>query len=218
MGLDIYLDWRGQSEQEHKEQLTGFRNAGEVGYLRSSYNDGGFNSWAGRMIGGKDFYWIFGYSDDAERETGEHYEDGEPKMGFFPNWAECRQRTQQALEDARKLDNHYTVVVRPLMEYAGKSDDALAVYHKVTDPRTGRDNSLGGADWFACREGEFFLTEPPVVKAVIPARGFGGVEIVLVCEMPDGKSPHEYYIGVLESVLKFIDLGEQKNGWLVWSG
>ena len=36
MGTDIYLNWKKQTEDEKKAQITGFRNNGDDGYLRAS--------------------------------------------------------------------------------------------------------------------------------------------------------------------------------------
>lgn len=39
MGLDVYLRWDGITEEEKQKQYTGFSvDAGNVGYLRASYN------------------------------------------------------------------------------------------------------------------------------------------------------------------------------------
>lgn len=41
MGIDIYMDWDDQSEEEKRAQFTGFSaTAGEVGYLREAYHGG----------------------------------------------------------------------------------------------------------------------------------------------------------------------------------
>lgn len=41
MGIDVYLSWDGQTEQEKKAQLTGFSVVhGHVGYLREAYHGG----------------------------------------------------------------------------------------------------------------------------------------------------------------------------------
>ena len=39
---------------------------------------------------------------------------------------------------------------------------------------------------------------------------------VLVCEGPPGI--HEGYIQLLEETFRFIQFGQEKNGWLHWSG
>lgn len=39
MGVDIYLNWDGKTEEEKALQITGYDvTAGEVGYLRGAYN------------------------------------------------------------------------------------------------------------------------------------------------------------------------------------
>jgi hypothetical protein len=39
MGIDIYMEWEGQTEAEKKAQITGFSvTAGRVGYLREAYH------------------------------------------------------------------------------------------------------------------------------------------------------------------------------------
>jgi hypothetical protein len=39
MGIDIYVEWRGQTEEEAQAQMTGFSiGHGHVGYLREAYH------------------------------------------------------------------------------------------------------------------------------------------------------------------------------------
>ena len=41
MGIDIYLEWDGQTEAERKKMCTGFSTtSGDVGYLREAYHGG----------------------------------------------------------------------------------------------------------------------------------------------------------------------------------
>lgn len=41
MGIDIYLEWNGMSEEDKKKQFTGYSAvAGDVGYLREAYHGG----------------------------------------------------------------------------------------------------------------------------------------------------------------------------------
>ena len=41
MGIDIYMSWEGQTEEEKEAQCTGFdTTAGSVGYLREAYHGG----------------------------------------------------------------------------------------------------------------------------------------------------------------------------------
>lgn len=69
MGLDIYLyDGKNNIEEKSDKHPEHYCNKG---YLRSSYNSGGFNSVVGSMIG-KDLYYIF---DPIENEYNEENED-----------------------------------------------------------------------------------------------------------------------------------------------
>lgn len=39
MGIDIYMEWKNQTEEEKKAQITGYSiTAGNVGYLREAYH------------------------------------------------------------------------------------------------------------------------------------------------------------------------------------
>jgi hypothetical protein len=41
MGIDIYLNWDGKTEEDQKKQYTGFSEVhGHVGYLREAYHGG----------------------------------------------------------------------------------------------------------------------------------------------------------------------------------
>ena len=41
MGIDVYMQWRGQTSKEKDAQITGFSvRAGDVGYLREAYHGG----------------------------------------------------------------------------------------------------------------------------------------------------------------------------------
>lgn len=41
MGIDVYLQWKGQTEKEKQAQFTGFSiDAGNTGYLREAYHGG----------------------------------------------------------------------------------------------------------------------------------------------------------------------------------
>lgn len=211
MGLDIYLRWEGQTEDEKQAQYTGFTTTGEAGYLRSSYNDGGFNSWAERHLGVYGYHHIFGYDTENEQPVGPYDTESDYQpTGFFPDWDASRQRAQAMLEQARTLDN-LTVIrvdtpVRPKSEYPER-DGVLAAYRE----RVARGSSFETySNWLG-----LFTAKPFIVKAVMWQQGYFGLEPVLIVEHPEA---HVYYIDSLEQCLKFIDLGQRKQGWLVWSG
>src|SRR5215467_8225757 len=141
MGLDVYLEWAGQTEEEKQARYTGYRTDGSVGYLRSAYNSSGFNSWCGRFMppefsGG--YYSVFAYSEDAEQPItdpstgkivypeGEDLEDQElkegehpePRMGFFPDWPNCARRVKEMQKIAAQIDHLYTVSVSLFPQHA----------------------------------------------------------------------------------------------------
>lgn len=37
MGVDFYLKWSDQTDEEHDSQITGFASVGDRGYIRESY-------------------------------------------------------------------------------------------------------------------------------------------------------------------------------------
>lgn len=62
MGIDIYLYWEGQTEEEKQAQFTGFDiTAGHVGYLREAYHGG---PYATRVLVPEAFNWTG--DEDAE--------------------------------------------------------------------------------------------------------------------------------------------------------
>jgi hypothetical protein len=190
MGLDIYLKWKGQSEAEH-------------GYLRSAYNSAGFNTWCKRMIGEDGYYFIFDYSEAREV-------DGK----FSPDWKLARKRALELLGRALTLPPLRILEVRSLvMEDLPDPSKVLSIYLDEVK----KDLPPDGFSWFATKAGEFFLKDPPTVKAAIWTRPTFGdhPDLQLVIEDPDANS---YYIQSLQETLKFIDLGREKNGWMTWSG
>lgn len=44
MGIDVYLRWKDQTEEEMRGQITGFRCDGRAGYLREAYHGGPYPS------------------------------------------------------------------------------------------------------------------------------------------------------------------------------
>lgn len=219
MGLDIWLEWPNQTEDEKRAQITGFVNAGAVGYLRSSSNESGFNQWARRHVGVHGFYHIFDYDEAKDVVVGTD-EDGDERYGFYPDWQASRERTHALLERARTLDTLTTINIDgPVMEPSRYPDqDALLdAYraHVAQHARYYEDRDTDSFGWYGSWEGEFYAKHPPTVLAVMWARAWHRVEAFLIVDWP---GVHDDSIGVLEQVLQFIDLGEQKRAWIHWSG
>jgi hypothetical protein len=212
MGLDVYLEWEGQTKEEIEAQYTGFQSTGECGYLRSPYNDGGFNSWAKRHLGGKDLYWIFDYSGDAEVQVRTD-DDGEPEMGFKPDWIASRNRALEALECVKALDNFFTVRARSPRTIFADEAEALAAFREQARTRT--ESSF---ECYSNTSGLFNFGDPFKVKAVMATKAHFSEhpDIILVCSEED---PHKFYREMIEKeILGFIELGKRKNAWISWSG
>ena len=68
MGIDMYLRWQGQTDDERKAQYTGYRvDHGHVGYLREAYHGG---PYATRALAPEAFEDTDGSCDDQGYDIG----------------------------------------------------------------------------------------------------------------------------------------------------
>lgn len=199
MGLDIYLEWENQTEEEKKAQFTGFANAGNTGYLRSSYNPSGFNSFCNDHLNHRGFYDIFQPED---------YEVPNPDWDAF----EERRQQLETLFTEKKVSLYKVIRIshheKQESEYA-----ALRTFQKNHE----QHHSDGNFRSYSNRDGSFF-TEGITVRAVMAANQFFGpiADTILICDM-DNESL-DYYQGIIEKDLKeFIALGKEKNASIIWS-
>lgn len=212
MGLDIYLEWSGKTDDEKDKQMTGYQVAGDVGYLRSSYNESGFNQWASRHIPGMDLYWIFDY----------HGEDPE----FTPDWDASLERARQALAEAEKVAEQHDPVAMRLMPALHTFESEYAAINffkeKCKEHEKWKERNKDAKfpfDWFSCREGHFYLEDSPKVLAVMEVKGvLSGRDTVLICEPEEDQ--HKWYVDYIKNhIIPFIELGKSKPGaWTYWSG
>lgn len=126
----------------------------EVGYLRSSYNDAGFNTVVRQRIGRDGFYYIF--------DPGEEYH-------VRPDWAAAKAR---ALEVARKLKEAapfraMTVSVDRLFGEAPDTgcDAALKVFLAERDQKEKQQSDYSA---YSSAKGHFWLKEGITIHAAIP--------------------------------------------------
>jgi hypothetical protein len=228
MGLDIVLGWAGQTDAERSALIAGKTADGRVGYLRSNYNDTGFNRWAECHLDGRNWYWVFDYHDRELGVVGKT-DSGQDLLGFTPDWQACRERAEEALEVARKIDDGLFLI--PLDRPFGKPEDfpaledLLKVYRSEREELT-RDwaKCTGGTPPLKSKHGRFAVSwakiqgvlwsQYTVYRTGVPPTL--DLRPVLVCEGPPGI--HKGYIGALEATLRFIEFGKEKDGWLIWSG
>lgn len=227
MGLDIYLNWKQQTPEEREAAALNQLPSGETTYLRSAYNDAGFDKWSRQQLKGRDFHWYFDLDENKCVEA--TFDDGTTQLGLFPDWNACRNRVTEALNYARLIpDTIYsqslTTLLGDVSELASE-DDVLKRYRETMTERREALAELqklhdGPIDkiskGFKQRHAYFFEQDPPKIKAVMLCRAHTWPSVVLICEGPP--DIHRPYLNILEDTLRFIDCGQQHNGWITWSG
>lgn len=183
----------------------------KIGYFRSSYNEGGLNSYVRRVLGVDGLYEVF---PDAKGDAFE----------FQPDWAAAKQR---ALDMAGGLADHT----------ASQPYDVLEVRHNpFVDPKDlpeGPNAALGvfratigrnAQGSFGSRDGEFFLDKPLSVRAAVLGKrrclhsGEPEPAVYLVFDAPN---QHEWYATALRIVAETCDYvlrqPDVAKYWLRWS-
>lgn len=157
----------------------------KIGYMRSSYNDGGANAFLHRH-GVAGLYEIFGFS------RGEHNcED------FAPDWEASRARAEAALTALRAKDDGLDIweVGQPIHAIAGSKADILnAARQRLSGP-----SSFGA---FSDGTGTYFTKPCSVVAVVNGAPGFLGSGVYVVTK---SDASFDWYAQALEVVIEMID-------------
>jgi hypothetical protein len=226
VGLDIYLQWRQQTKEERATAALNELPNGKVTYLRSDYSDSGFVKWCHQQLDGRDFHWIFQLNDDKCIEM--TFDDGSVERGFVPDWEECRQRTLEALELARRIpDSLYTRSLATLLGDVNDlvpEEDIIQEYRRTVAERREALAELHHesnvpiaqlARGFKQGFGYFFEDALPKIKAIVLSRLHTWPSVVVVCE--GAPEIHKPYIEILEETLRFIDCGRENTAWLTWS-
>jgi len=188
MGLDIYLEFEGQTEADWS-----------AWHLCSSYNPGGFNSWAKRHLGGKGLYYIFQPPEDT--------------FAFTPDWDACLLRAKEALELAEG------VVGEPWIKECTPIDVHAFLYEAMAVFKQERKEAFERKDATRCyssRKGDFFFENPPKVMGVMLAKNIlGETAVMLFCE---DEGYHQQYINYIrEKIIPFIEEGKRREAKVVWS-
>jgi len=193
MGLDIYLEFEGQTEVQDWTEADW-----RAWHLRSSYNPGGFNSWADRHLGGTDLYYIFQPEDEYT---------------FTPDWDACLLRAREVLELAeRVVGEPWTIACSPIDVYASLYE-AMAVFKQERKETFEMKHALR---CYSSRKGDFFFENPPKVIGVMLAKNIlGRTSVVLFCE---DEGYHQQYINYIrERIIPFIEEGKRREAKVVWS-
>ncbi len=219
MGLDIYLyDKRDKDERQkdvpskqHPDHLCNRR------YLRSSYNEGGFNTVM-RNLGLPDLYAIFQPPQNGDiGEPGPEIETvstGDEDWPFSYYWTPspatlfaARERAVRAVELLRNMRFLRATRLMALgMSPAKDGQEAIERYKKeIADAK----HDFGS---WSSRNGTFFRKPFEILGAVE-----GHMETFLIYEDPEN---HAHYVATCEIIVEFIDeaLALGTNARHSWSG
>lgn len=215
MGLDIYLDWDGKTEDDRTAQYRAHTPElyASAGYLRSSYNDSGFNSWARRMSI-PTFYDLFGCEGEPpgpgwREERDERYDENVSR--FWPDWQASRNRAVAALAQFETLPKFDVIRGHTPMKVF-KTADIIPAFMQH---RASWDERPDDWEAYSNREGMFFARNQPTVYALMWEQREWGPPLPVMIVADD----HTYYRSVIEAVIGFIDLALTKpNPRMSWSG
>lgn len=180
-------------------------NMFKIGYLRSSYNEGGVNHVL-RRINTLDLYGIFGVGKDHE-----YY--------ITPDWTACLERVNQVIVDINMhMDGPMALYdVVHVRNYGhggvGTAADALKILEKELENYnpSGQYNSYGN------RDGDFFLDGMEIV-GVVPATGYGGGVYLLT---KNKESNLKWYLEAITVTREMIEhvlaQPDPENYFLGWS-
>jgi len=169
----------------------------KIGYFRSSYNNGGFNTVMGNFIG-KDLYYIF--------ETPEEYT-------FSPDWKMAKARAKDMLKELKtkiKENGAYQIselrhndIIVERKEEVNNKEEALKKFLEIKKKHKLNKGFNNFSNYF----GEFYLEEPLKVSGIINGFGSnflsGGTKPVqyLIYEDDEGLN---WYVQALEIVIETI--------------
>lgn len=211
MGLDVYLlDGAKYNIDSDENEDDGYMDAyiedpsdkypehgWNKGYLRSSYNDGGYNRVVGNLIS-KDLYYVFAPVLDANDDS---YQLRPTKEQL----KECLERAQETLKElkvARPL-GILSVHKNPFVDIMKDKPDEITkedVINLVNKEYEKHSNSQFGS--YSNAKGDFFLNEPLKVVALIPGREelFNRDAVFAVYE-----TDLKYYLEASEVLIEFIE-------------
>ena len=178
-----------------------------IGYMRSSYNDGGINSIL-RAATGMDLYYIFREGDKSDAYR------------FKPDWKASLERAKQAREAYRDHLNRVGAVrvieagANYFLGDEGVPKDKESVM-KIFRPEQERHNetfkdgkempfSTKDNNWYSNRDGHFFLGQGARLLAAIPGKGFGGkaTTYLVIRDGEDAEISKNWYLQALDVVVE----------------
>lgn len=178
-----------------------------IGYMRSSYNNGGINSIL-RAATGMDLYYIFREDDKSE------------DYRFAPDWKASLERAKKARDAFKdhlnRVGSVKVIDVGPNFflgeEGLPKSKEEVM---KLFTPEQERHNerfkegreepfATKDANWYSNRDGSFFLGKGARLLAAIPGKGFGGktTTYLVIRDGEDAEIEKNWYLQALDVVVE----------------
>lgn len=230
MSLDIWLGWPDKPEKNNSGSSPTEVSEEDFGRLRFKVFSSGFSLlaqtfefWAQTQLEGKGIYWILDLND-SKRIPVSTLESGRPMTGYYPEWAQCEERVQQALDQARVIPDRFFVVrashLSKLSNDFPTIQKLLPYYRNEREKKKGRAKVLTIPPYhvpedFMTTPGVFFGDQLPIIKGAFLCRGSLGVELMFICQ--GDETIHRGFIETLESIKRFIALGKEHQAWVSWS-
>lgn len=235
MGLDIYLYEREDAERRMEDDKVAWKAAFErtqakspnfpdhlcgPRYLRSSYNDGGFNHTVHNLIG-SDLYSIFAHATLTEDEEGliaitkEHLQATRERARevkakiIGARWLRCTSVSANILRpDLNGIPNEGQAIAA--------AAEAMTKFEQAkSGEKSGEDHLIGGSYWNAL--GHFSIDEPLEVVAMIPGRDSLGPAVHVVYKTRDDDK--QWYVQMCDIIVEFCDEAlAMRDPCILWSG
>ena len=208
MGLDVYL-YKGK-EKVNINSKKYPKHLFKVGYFRSSYNGGGFNTVLSNR-GIPELHWMFNYD-------GEKYE-------FKPDWDLALERVQEIIVKWKAFMKSNAAKYTVMNCMTGDKDtiksdeDALKLFFK--EKHRNESNKVG-FDCYSNSDGTFFFNNKPlkVCGIIYGTNCINARTVYMIHKVPP--STWKWYLDALEVVeetIKYVLAQKDKKSFkLHWSG
>jgi len=203
MGLDAYLYDNGEGLDEipsdqHPDHLC------NKTYLRSSYNEAGFNHVA-RDLTGKELWWVFAPVLGSDNEDGrgdlpEGAYEGTPVN--VTNWLLARGRACILLDMLKACDNLRICSWSPTNKFKDPKMEEVSSGQAMTIYREHVESHADGSHSYSNTKGLFLAPDDALtIHAIINGKDVLGEPCVHIVYTAD----IEWYVQMAEVVIEFID-------------
>lgn len=226
MGLDVYVSYPDLAGEQKSDKYP--EHMCNKSYLRSSYNEGGFNSVVGKLIG-KDLYHIFGLDwggiEDAPGYVpwNEETEEGGHWIPTPEHLVKCKERAEEVVAELAAIERPLAtmhVTSYPEADPLTAEQAIELTYKKLAERKAAIEKDGDKAKFwggsYSSREGFFCLDDPLAIIAIVTGKDVLGSPCVHVVH--DNKG-FDHYTQMAEIVVEMIDtMLVHPGASVVWSG